>query len=200
MIFLRASSSVLNEGLLLKLNSYFQYVCKIKNPEPVCIPWRTGKVRISLPLRQMFRYCFCHVLRIRCNICAVTSHPHSPSIWGQGMGNKDAPMSEVWLRGQDPITQSRPKSFPSDQLHVRLLWPLEGSGFSLCFSFLTHQFSSVAQSCLTFCDPMNCSTPSSSVHGDSPGKNTGMVCHALLQVIFPTQGLNPGLPHCRRIL
>ena len=25
---------------------------------------------------------------------------------------------------------------------------------------------------------------------DSPGKNTGVGCHALLQVIFPTQGLN----------
>ena len=44
-------------------------------------------------------------------------------------------------------------------------------------------------------------TPSgSSVHGDSAGKNTGVGCHALLQGIFPTQGLNPGLPHCRQIL
>ena len=33
---------------------------------------------------------------------------------------------------------------------------------------------------------------------DSPGKNTGVDCHALLQGIFPTQGLNPGLPHCGR--
>ena len=46
---------------------------------------------------------------------------------------------------------------------------------------------------------MDCSPPGSSVHGDSPGKN-GMGCHALLQGIFPTQGLNPGLLHCRRIL
>ena len=28
-------------------------------------------------------------------------------------------------------------------------------------------------------------------------KNTGVGCHFLLQEIFPTQGLNPGLPHCR---
>ena len=35
---------------------------------------------------------------------------------------------------------------------------------------------------------------------DSPGKNTGVGCHALLQGIFPTQGSNPGLLHCRRIL
>ena len=38
------------------------------------------------------------------------------------------------------------------------------------------------------------------VHGDSPGKNSGVDCHALLQGIFPTWGLNPGLPHCRRVL
>ena len=37
---------------------------------------------------------------------------------------------------------------------------------------------------------MDCSPPGSSVHGDSPGKNTGVSFCALLQVIFPTQGLN----------
>ena len=58
----------------------------------------------------------------------------------------------------------------------------------------------VAQSHQTLCDPMDCSLPGSSVCGDPPGKNTGMGCHALLQGIFPTQGLKPGLPHCRQIL
>ena len=58
----------------------------------------------------------------------------------------------------------------------------------------------VAQSCLTFCDPMDCSPPGSSVHGDSPGKNTGEGCHALLQEIFPIQGSDSGLQHCRWIL
>ena len=58
----------------------------------------------------------------------------------------------------------------------------------------------VAQSCLTLCDAMDHSPPGSSVHGDSPGKNTGMDCHALLQGIFPTQGSNPNLLHCSRIL
>ena len=37
---------------------------------------------------------------------------------------------------------------------------------------------------------MDCSLPGSSVHGDSPGKNLGVCCHALLQGILPTQGLN----------
>ena len=35
---------------------------------------------------------------------------------------------------------------------------------------------------------------------DFPGKNTGVGCHFLLQEIFLTQGLNPGLPHCRQTL
>ena len=37
------------------------------------------------------------------------------------------------------------------------------------------------QSCPTFCNPMDCSPPGSSVHGDSLGKTTGVGCHALLQ-------------------
>ena len=35
---------------------------------------------------------------------------------------------------------------------------------------------------------------------DFPGMNTGVGCHFLLQGIFPTQGLNPGLPYCRQML
>ena len=58
----------------------------------------------------------------------------------------------------------------------------------------------VTQLCPTLCDPMDCSPPGSSVHGDSPGKKTGVGYHALLQGIVPTQGFNPSLPHCRWIL
>ena len=45
----------------------------------------------------------------------------------------------------------------------------------------------VAQSCPTLCNLMDSSPRGSSVYGDSPGKNTGVGCHALLQGIFPTQ-------------
>ena len=58
----------------------------------------------------------------------------------------------------------------------------------------------VAQLYPTLCDPMDCSLPGSSVHGDSPGKKIGVGCHSLLQGIFPTQGLNLGLLSCRWIL
>ena len=57
----------------------------------------------------------------------------------------------------------------------------------------------VVQLCPTLCDPMNCS-PGSFVHGDSPGSAVlGVGCHALLLGIFPNQGSNPGLLHCRQI-
>ena len=58
----------------------------------------------------------------------------------------------------------------------------------------------VIWSCWTLCNPMNCSLPDSSAHGHSPSKNTGVVCHDLLQEIFPTQGLNRDCLHCRQIL
>ena len=59
----------------------------------------------------------------------------------------------------------------------------------------------VTQLCLTLCDPMDCSPPGSlESPWDSPGKNTGVGGHSLLQGIFPIQTANPGLLHCRRIL
>ena len=55
----------------------------------------------------------------------------------------------------------------------------------------------VTQSYPTLCNPMDCGPLGSSVHGDSPNKNTEVGCHVLLQGIFPTQGSNPELLHCR---
>ena len=52
----------------------------------------------------------------------------------------------------------------------------------------------VAQPCPTLSNPVGCS-----VHRILQ-VNTGLGCHVLLQGIFPTQGLNPGLLHCRQIL
>ena len=53
----------------------------------------------------------------------------------------------------------------------------------------------VAQLCPTLCGPTRLLCP-----WDSPGKNTGLGCHSLLQGIFLTQGLNPGLLHWREII
>ena len=53
----------------------------------------------------------------------------------------------------------------------------------------------VAQSCPILWDTIDLLSP-----WNSPGQKTGVGCLALLQGILPTQGWNPGLPHCRRIL
>ena len=55
------------------------------------------------------------------------------------------------------------------------------------------------KSCLTLCNPVDCSPPGL-CPWNSPSRNTGVGCHALLQGIFPTQGSNVGLQRCRQIL
>ena len=52
----------------------------------------------------------------------------------------------------------------------------------------------VAQSCLIFCNSTDGSPPGPSVHGDSPGKNTGVGCQALLQGNLPNPGTEPRSP------
>ena len=49
----------------------------------------------------------------------------------------------------------------------------------------------VNESCPTLCNPMAYSPPGSSVHGDSPGKNSGVACHALLQGLQYSCWKNP---------
>ena len=53
----------------------------------------------------------------------------------------------------------------------------------------------VTQLCPTLCNLMDSYSPWNSLL-----QNTGVGTHSLLQGIFPTQGSNPGLPHCRQIL
>ena len=60
-----------------------------------------------------------------------------------------------------------------------ILRACELSHFSLSYSAIT--------------SAMDHSTPGFFLHGDSPGKNTGVGYHALLQGIFPMQGSNPHL-------
>ena len=67
---------------------------------------------------------------------------------------------------------------------------------SLLFVFI----SEVAQSCLTLCDPMDCSLSGSPLHGIFQARGLERDCHFLLQGIFPTQESNAGLLHCRQTL
>ena len=83
---------------------------------------------------------------------------------------------------------------------IKFILFLEAYFCDIQFLYLYCVLCLVAQLCPTLCEPMDCSLPSSSENGDSPSKHTRVGCHAFLQEIFPTQGLNPGLLHCRWIL
>ena len=76
-------------------------------------------------------------------------------------------------------------------LHLKLL--IKASTHAIYICMHACMYAKSLQSCPTLCDPMDCSPPGSSVHGDSPGKGTGVGCHALLQGIFLTQGSNLSL-------
>ena len=60
--------------------------------------------------------------------------------------------------------------------------------------------SEVTQLCLTLCNPMDGSMPTFSIHGIFQARILEWVCHFLFQGIFPTQGSNLGIPHCRQTL
>ena len=73
-------------------------------------------------------------------------------------------------------------------------YPLQYSGLENSMDCIVQSVSSVAQSRPTIV------TPSTIRSMEFPGQNTGEGSLSLLQRIFPTQGLNPGWPRCRRIL
>ena len=79
-------------------------------------------------------------------------------------------------------------------LHLGCFWFFDYKWYNSVYFIGCVHACSVMKSCPTFCDPMDCSLPGSSVHG-FPGKNTGVGCHFLHQRIFPTQGSNPSLQH-----
>ena len=109
-------------------------------------------------------------------------------------------MGILWARILEWIDMpsSRGPSKPRDPIHIARM---TGGFFTLKYKtrYLKVKML-VTQSCLTLCDPMDCSRLGSCVHWDSPGKNTDLGCHFILQGNFPTPGSNLDLPHCRQIL
>ena len=129
------------------------------------------------------QFCCCCSLKIRTRRLFPSTQPiPPPPIPGQtGLSTADHP-PEGWAG-----SLSRPKILGflrKKDRNERMSW----------------RCCSVAKMCPTLCDPMGCSPPGSSVRGNSPGKNIGVGCHALLQGIFLNQGLNPCLLLGRWIL
>ena len=119
-----------------------------------------------------------------CQCCRYGLDPRSRRSPGRGKGNPlqyscqensmdrgacwatvcNIAKSQTWL-----------SNWARTQIHCAVLW-------------------SVTQSCLILFDPLDCSPPGSSVHGDSPGKNNRVGCHALLQGNLLNPGIKPRPP------
>ena len=84
---------------------------------------------------------------------------------------------------------------------INLLYELLLRNIELLFLFLAVRYypagaCSVAESCLTFCNPMDCSPPGSSVHKIYQARILEWIALPfLLQGIFPTQQLDPNVLH-----
>ena len=123
---------------------------------------------------------------------------------GSGMEPVSPELADRFFTTEPPWTSlvRFPKNLLWDIIHTRnslSTYRADFNGFGV-FNHVRLCLCLVAQMCPTLCDPMDCILPGLSVHGDSLGKNTVMGCYAFLQGIFPTQGFNPGLLHCRQIL
>ena len=102
---------------------------------------------------------------------------------------------ELTLCWHDPGAHGGPhghlRSLLGSSLHLQNQYWSVSCSLVLCL---------VIQSCLTLCNPMDCSPSISSVHENSPSKYSGVSSLSPLQGIFPTQESNWGLLHCRQIL
>ena len=89
-----------------------------------------------------------------------------------------------------------------DTHRLNLLW----GHYSFLLGPGAHSFVGDGQGSLECCSPWGCKesdtelNQGSSVHGDSPGKNTGVGCHALFPGDLPNPGTDIGLPDGRQIL
>ena len=111
--------------------------------------------------------------------------------WGEWLG--EAALPGVW--GDISPQSGYPQPTPRCSVSLQPMRPedLRQSRTAVSSSVFCSCVLSI-QSCLTLCDPMDCSPPGSSDQGDSPGKNTGVGYHSL-QGIFLTQKSNSPLLH-----
>ena len=97
----------------------------------------------------------------------------------------------------DPIDGSPPR--------LRRPWASPGKNTGMACHFLLQcmkvkSVSEVAQSCPTLCGSVDCSPPGSSVRGILQARILEWAAISFSRGVFPTQGSNPGLLHCRQML
>ena len=101
------------------------------------------------------------------------------------------PLVSFSAKAPDTIQKHTTCCAPSESLMQRYC---ELTNYHCCFKLTRHESQSHSFMSESL-QPHGLNSP-----WNSPGQNTGVGNCSLLQGIFPTQGLNPGLPHCKRIL
>ena len=134
------------------------------------------------------------------NINLTEKHPHRhlQSVWPKVRATHGpAKLNECSYCqvDQSPCTGEKLSSLKRQRVGRRQMASIAEHLF-LSFQFKVQAL--VSQSCLTLCDPMDCSPPGSSVHGILQARILES-CHSLLQEIFLNLGSNPGLLNCRHI-
>ena len=108
--------------------------------------------------------------------------------------------SVVFMVRQLSILQLGCKCHSESEANKAFVGVSRGDCISRCKLVYIVKESEVAKSCPDSLQPRGLQ-PTRLFHPwDFPGKSTRVGCHFLLQRIFPTQGLNPGLLHCRQTL
>ena len=126
----------------------------------------------------------------------ITDFKASKSPWEEPQAMK---LQQEHIKGWDSrVGALGGKTVSSFGLQVRLRTTNVQLNFSRILIFYEKVKVLVVHLCPTLCNPVGCMQPTRLLcPWNSPGQNTGVGCHSLLQVIFPTQGLNLGLLHCR---
>ena len=111
--------------------------------------------------------------------------------WSRAKTNRVLPI-ECTGHSKHPLPTTQEKT-----LHMDITrWSTPKSDWLL----VIESESEVTQSCLTLWDPVDCSPPGSSVHGILQARILEWVAISFSRGIFPIQGSNPGLLHCRQML
>ena len=117
--------------------------------------------------------------------------------------NRDANVEEKSALGRSGSTIFQ-EDTASGKTWVGTQASMQGSSFETGerdrFCHTKVRWGEVAQSCPTPCDPVDCNLLGFSVHGILQARILEWVAISFSRGIFPTQGSNPGLWHCRRIL
>ena len=130
-----------------------------------------------------------------CSLCLLNPEETETATW-EGLGSGEENPSTVTARERKQ-TQKQPSSLFLTSFLDQNLAQSEGRSGLRNLTMLKWL---VAQSCPALCDPIDHSPQATLSKGILQARITGVGCQALLQGLFPAQGSNPGLQHCRWIL